>query len=40
MLNFKSKIMKNSVFKGGLVVVIMSLIVACDQRKKFRSSRR
>jgi hypothetical protein len=34
MLNFKSKIMKNN-FKGGLVVVIMSLIVACDQRKKF-----
>jgi hypothetical protein len=25
--------MKNSVFKGGLVVVIMSLIVACDQRE-------
>jgi uncharacterized protein (TIGR02246 family) len=26
--------MKNSIFKGGLVVVIMSLIVACDQKKE------
>jgi ketosteroid isomerase-like protein len=34
MLNFKSKIMKNNIFKGGLVAVIMSLIVACDQKKE------
>jgi diaminopimelate decarboxylase len=33
MLNFK-KIMKKQCFKGGLVVVIMSLIVACDQKKE------
>jgi ketosteroid isomerase-like protein len=26
--------MKNRIFKGGLVVVIMSLLVACDQKKE------